>query len=201
MTRRALARREAAEHVERTALRLFIDRGYDATTIDDIAAASGVSRASFFRYFGSKEGVIFAAEARHRGRLMAALRARPAARSDCHVLAAALMEFFGSIEPEREAFQLRATVTAQNPGLVARALLLREQWAEEIARELSCRADPQPNDRVLAAAVARALWHALYRFAQGADMEELRHDLPRALDSSDWPAVSKTAHPTRLSTT
>jgi AcrR family transcriptional regulator len=42
------------------AVRLFTDSGYESTTMDDIAAATGVSRRSLFRRFGSKEDVLFA---------------------------------------------------------------------------------------------------------------------------------------------
>lgn len=41
-------------------LRLFDERGYDATTVDDVAAAAGTSRRTLFRQFGSKEDLIFA---------------------------------------------------------------------------------------------------------------------------------------------
>ncbi len=46
--------------VARTALGLFAKQGFDATSVDQIAAAAGISRSTFFRQFGSKEEVVFA---------------------------------------------------------------------------------------------------------------------------------------------
>src|SRR5690625_3106229 len=43
-----------------TAVRLFEKAGYEATTMDDIATATNVSRRSLFRHFGSKEDILFA---------------------------------------------------------------------------------------------------------------------------------------------
>ncbi|MDT0300796.1 TetR/AcrR family transcriptional regulator [Streptomonospora wellingtoniae] len=46
--------------VVEVAVRLFTEAGYEATTMDDIAAATGMSRRSLFRRFGSKEDILFA---------------------------------------------------------------------------------------------------------------------------------------------
>ncbi|WP_046470795.1 TetR/AcrR family transcriptional regulator [Allosalinactinospora lopnorensis] len=57
---RGRAGKPARRHVVAAAVRLFDGAGYEATTMDGIAAASGVSRRSLFRHFGSKEDILFA---------------------------------------------------------------------------------------------------------------------------------------------
>ncbi|EOM75318.1 TetR family transcriptional regulator [Rhodococcus rhodnii] len=60
MTERAEDSTDFRVHVVRQAIELFSEHGYESTTVDQIAAAAGVSRRTFFRQFRSKEDVIFA---------------------------------------------------------------------------------------------------------------------------------------------
>lgn len=62
-----------------TALTLFVDQGYEATTVEEIAAAAGMSKRSFFRYFGTKEDLILRKQDRQGEQFAQALRERPAA--------------------------------------------------------------------------------------------------------------------------
>ncbi|NUU25754.1 MAG: TetR family transcriptional regulator [Streptomycetaceae bacterium] len=51
-------KQDTRTEVSRAAARLFIERGYDATTVEDIAAASGMALRTFYRYFRAKEETI-----------------------------------------------------------------------------------------------------------------------------------------------
>ncbi|WP_136066734.1 TetR/AcrR family transcriptional regulator [Modicisalibacter radicis] len=57
-------RRENHNRIAATGLKLFIDNGFEATTLDMIAEAAGISRRTFFHYFKSKEEVLLARETR-----------------------------------------------------------------------------------------------------------------------------------------
>ncbi|MFV2083467.1 TetR/AcrR family transcriptional regulator [Micromonospora sp. LOL_021] len=57
-TLRERTRRAVQRDIADAALQLFVSRGYDATTIDDIAAAVGMSQRSVFRYFATKEDIV-----------------------------------------------------------------------------------------------------------------------------------------------
>lgn len=60
--RRARKAREARSRIAAAGLRLMLERGYDATTLDDIAEAADISRRTFFHYFPSKEAILQAVE-------------------------------------------------------------------------------------------------------------------------------------------
>ena len=71
-------RRAVRGELSEVALRLLTDRAFDSLTIDEIAAAAGVSRRTFFRYFTSKEDIVFAFLDQWAVRLAADIVARPA---------------------------------------------------------------------------------------------------------------------------
>jgi AcrR family transcriptional regulator len=64
--------------IRAAALRLFDEQGFDATTVEQIAAEAGISRATFFNYFPSKEAVVFDQDLEEREGWRALLDARPA---------------------------------------------------------------------------------------------------------------------------
>jgi AcrR family transcriptional regulator len=70
-------RRETSAAIVATAHELFVRQGYDATTIDDVARAAVVSRRTLFRYFPTKEDLVFSDEDGMLGVIMDALAAAP----------------------------------------------------------------------------------------------------------------------------
>ncbi len=104
--------------LQRHALRLFRDRGYAATTVDDIAAAADVSRSTFFRYFPSKEDVVLFDDV---DPLMAeAFAEQPAGTPLLGALRTALRTAFGRLSPEkRELEEVRMELVRQVPELAA----------------------------------------------------------------------------------
>ena len=63
-------RRLTLDLIAKTGLKLFMENGYEATTLDAIAAASGISRRTFFYYLKSKEDVLLAHESGNIPRLL-----------------------------------------------------------------------------------------------------------------------------------
>ncbi|MFD8104435.1 TetR family transcriptional regulator [Nocardia fluminea] len=71
---RAAMRNEVSE----VAFRLFSEQGFDKTTVEQIAAEAGLSRTTFFRYFGTKEELVLGKMTEFGPRIAAALAERPA---------------------------------------------------------------------------------------------------------------------------
>jgi AcrR family transcriptional regulator len=74
---RERTRRAVAKEIGDAALALFVERGYEATTIDDIAAAVGMSQRSVFRYFATKEDIVVGKFDLGADAMLGSLRASP----------------------------------------------------------------------------------------------------------------------------
>jgi AcrR family transcriptional regulator len=70
-------RRETLQRITDVGIGLFIKRGYDATTLDEIAAAAGISRRTFFYYFKSKDEILLSLQKGIGDMLVSALREAP----------------------------------------------------------------------------------------------------------------------------
>ena len=74
---RARKRQETHARIQAEGLRLFIEKGFDGATLDEVAAAAGVSRRTLLNYFGSKEEIVFSLKAQIPEMIAQAVAARP----------------------------------------------------------------------------------------------------------------------------
>ncbi|GGD43017.1 TetR family transcriptional regulator [Microbacterium faecale] len=125
---RERTRRVVRQQISETATQLFIEHGFAATTIEQIAEAAGVSRRSFFRYFPSKEDVILG-ELVERGPLVAdALAARPEDEPPWDALRAALLSLRQSRAQDDRAELEIGRMLYETPTLRARHLEKQLAW-------------------------------------------------------------------------
>jgi len=131
-------RQQTRERLTRVAMALFLDRGFEATTLDDIAAAADVSRRSFFHYFSSKEDVVFAWQEDSITALIAAIAARPANESMLAAAENAISAMVRQLEPG-EALAM-ARLKRDNLALQARDQVKYEKLERAAAEALHRRA-------------------------------------------------------------
>jgi AcrR family transcriptional regulator len=110
---------------------LFLERGFEATTLDDIAAAADISRRSFFHYFASKEDVVFAWHEETTAALIAAVAARPAGESMLTAAENAISAMARQLEPG-DAIAM-ARLKRDNPALQARDQVKYEKLERALA--------------------------------------------------------------------
>jgi len=168
--KKAATKRSIQEH----ALRLIVEKGYDATTVDEIAAAAGVSHMTFFRYFPRKEDVVEYDE--YDPMLEELIAARPPEEPPLTALHMAVRAGLEQIlATDREALLTRTRLVLHNPVLRSRNLIAQDTTRDLFARALAHRAGlPEPDlaSTVQASAVLGAMAPAVSAWADG-DAEDL----------------------------
>lgn len=163
---RAKRKAEVRAAIVRAALRLFRRRGFDETTVDEIAAAAGVSRRTFFRYFERKEVVAFPWHAERLELFRDLVARRYHGESAIQAVRRALIALAHEYERNREQEIERERLVQSSATLVARERDLDLRWEAVIAEALLSERHRVPRKtaerraRMLAAAivgVARAV--------------------------------------------
>ena len=192
-------RKRTAADLEEAALSLFNERGFDAVTIDDIAAAADVSRRTFFRYFGSKEDVILSDHPKRLDELHAALDCRPANEPPLAALRHAVMSLADTYEEQREHMLRRFTLVSTTPSLEARSLCLQRNWETSVTAMLAARmgVDPAKDLRpgVVAATAMAAMRVATANWLARGGRGDLPATVAAALDLLDGGLQAAAAPP------
>lgn len=155
-------------------LDLFERDGYDATTVDAIAKAAGISRRTLFRYFPSKNDIVWGDFSAQVARFRDALTAAPADEPTMQVLRRCVVAFndYGhDAEPE---LRTRMRLITSVPALQGHSMLRHEEWCRAIAEFVASRRGEGPDALVPTVIAQAALGTSTATFrvwiAEGGDL-------------------------------
>jgi AcrR family transcriptional regulator len=151
-------KQQTREAIHRAAMRLFAERGFEATTIADIAAAADIAPRTFFSYFASKEEAVFPKFEMAFADFDRALRERPAGTTALDALRAWIVEAAQHYMGDVGAARLEARLRRESSAVAACDLQHMRQFerrlAEAVAEDLEEPADALRPRLVAAAAMA-----------------------------------------------
>ncbi|HLH68929.1 MAG TPA: TetR family transcriptional regulator [Candidatus Dormibacteraeota bacterium] len=180
-------RQAVRDHLSEVALQLLTDREFDAVTIDEIAAAAGISRRTFFRYFPSKEEVVLGFLDRMGRLLRDAIVARPPEEPPLQAVHTALRPRIAAYSAAADRTLALVRLLQRSPSLRAQELerrqRLRELVAEAIAIRLGLdhRRDLRP--RLLAAVALAPFDVAITMWLDSRSTDDVRTILDEAIAS------------------
>jgi AcrR family transcriptional regulator len=131
----------ASDRLQRAAMELFAERGYEATTVAEIAERAGVTERTFFRYFADKREVLFAGGEQLEAVFVDAIACAPADASLTGLLAAALDAGGGDLQDMRGRMYARARneIITANAQLQERELLKLAKLSHAVTAALVAR--------------------------------------------------------------
>jgi AcrR family transcriptional regulator len=182
---RARRRRLLREEIERIAIRLFVERGYDAVSVDDIADEAGMSGRTFFRYYATKDEILRRYQSGLNEALLDAFTAQPADAPALQALRSAYATTSTVAAPDRERVRALGRLLATAPAVHARAVgetLLDARLTREFARHSGA----QPSDlrcAAVLAAVSAAAQVGWNRWVTGDDRSDPAMAVTAAIDA------------------
>lgn len=187
---RARKKIRTREALIETATRLFLEKGFDSTTADEIAEAAEVSRSTFFRYFPTKEALVFPNQQRRIDQLHSLLTRYQRERPPFEAVRRACTEMAGEFLRARAELLTQYRIVQASPYLVVRQLEWDVEWETAIADAIVPGGDASTpavrEAQVLAGAVfgvIRVILREWYTTRCGGDLVEIGDRALKILES------------------
>ena len=164
---------DARGRLERAALELYAERGFEQTTVAEIAKEAGLTERTFFRYFADKREVLFAGGEVLRELLVGAVAGASDSVAPIEAVAAALEAAGALLQERREYARQRQAVIAANAGLRERELIKLASLASALAGALRQRGVADPAASLTGEAGIAVFKIAFERWVSGASQREL----------------------------
>ena len=170
----------ARGRLEQAAMELYVERGFEQTTVAEIAKRAGLTERTFFRHFADKREVLFWGAATLQERLVSAVASAPDSAAPIDAIAGAIEVAGVLLQERREAARQRQTIIAANTELQERELIKLASLASALAGALRRRGVSEP-----AASLTAEAGIAVFKIAFGLWVDEdSGPDLPRLIQES-----------------
>jgi AcrR family transcriptional regulator len=171
---------ESRGRLEQAALALYGERGFENTTVAEIAARAGLTERTFFRYFADKREVLFGGAGALQELLVRAVAGAPDSAAPIDAVVAALEAAGAVLQERREFARQRQAVIAANAELQERELIKLSSLASALADALRRRGVTGPAASLTAEAGIAVFKVAFERWAN----ESNQRDLPQLIRAS-----------------
>ena len=172
----------ARGRLEQAALELYVERGYEQTTVAEIAERAGLTERTFFRHFADKREVLFAGAGALQELLVTAVAGAPDAVAPLEAVAAALEAAGALLQERREYSRRRQSVIDANPALQERELIKLAALASALADALRRRGVTGPAASLTAEAGIAVFKIAFERWHSETGQPELPQLIAESLD-------------------
>jgi len=171
---------DARGRLEHAALELYIERGFEQTTVAEIAQRAGLTERTFFRHFTDKREVLFRGAASLQELLVNTIASAPDASAPLDAVSIALDAAGALLQERRESARQRQTVISANPELQERELIKLASLASALAGALRRRGVTEPGASLTAEAGVAVFKIAFERWIAEGD----QGDLPQLMRDS-----------------
>jgi AcrR family transcriptional regulator len=172
---------QTREALARAAFSLFRDKGYEATTVAEIARAANVSRRTFFRYYATKDALLFVDDSENLERFRELLDARDDGTDRLAHLRQACLALAEDLAQEREPILARARIIESSSVLAKQERQQDMLWEQAITSSLLAERNPNPVAERRARVLAGAVFGAMRATMSAWKDQDGRADLPRLM--------------------
>jgi AcrR family transcriptional regulator len=173
---------DARGRLGQAAMELYAERGYEQTTVAEIAERAGLTARTFFRYFADKREVVFSGSEALAERLLAALDAAPASASPLAVVGAALDTVAELVGDDHDHSRRRQAVIVANAELQERELIKLAGWSDVLAGGLRERGVAEPGASLAAQVGVAAFRVGFEQWVAGDGKRSLADAVRESLD-------------------
>lgn len=172
----------ARGRLEQAAMELYAERGFEQTTVVEIAERAGLSERTFFRHFADKREVLFAGSGALQELLVSAVAGAPESAAPIEAAVAGIEAAAGALQERRDRARRRQAVIAASAELRERELIKLASLAAALAEALRLRGVGEPAASLTAEIAIAVFRVAFERWVEESGQDDFTHLIRASLE-------------------